>query len=117
MSRRAVAKIVQAFDRLHQRNEKISKALRGEGITSVGLDSSTEDAAASSEPIPSLDEGVKALNAELQSQNKSLSAQNLELHKNHHTMSLKVHLFFEIFWILKFFSKFEKFENFFSKIL
>ena len=30
VSTRAVAKIIQAFDRLQQRNEKISKALNGE---------------------------------------------------------------------------------------
>ncbi|XP_018027488.1 E3 ubiquitin-protein ligase Bre1-like [Hyalella azteca] len=88
VSRRAVAKIVQAFDRLHQRNEKITRALKGEGISSGGLDSSTEDV--SMGPIPSLDEGVKALNVELQTQNKKISAQNLDLHKKHHVMSLKV---------------------------
>ncbi|KAF2360863.1 Zinc finger RING-type [Trinorchestia longiramus] len=88
VSRRAVAKIVQAFDRLHQRNEKITRALKGEGIASGSLDSSAEDVSAG--PLPSLDEGVKALNAELQSQNKKISAQNLELHKKHHVMSLKV---------------------------
>lgn len=30
VSKRAVAKIIQAFDRLQQRNEKVSKALKGE---------------------------------------------------------------------------------------
>uniref|UniRef100_A0A2P2I871 E3 ubiquitin protein ligase n=1 Tax=Hirondellea gigas TaxID=1518452 RepID=A0A2P2I871_9CRUS len=87
VSRRAVAKIVQVFDRLHQRNEKISRALKGQGISSVGLDTSTDDSAG---PIPSLEESVKALNAELQQQNKKISAQNLDLHKKHHMMSLKV---------------------------
>lgn len=32
VSKRAVAKIVQAFDRLHQRNEKVARALKGEGL-------------------------------------------------------------------------------------
>lgn len=32
VSKRAVAKIVQAFDRLHQRNEKVARALKGEAL-------------------------------------------------------------------------------------
>lgn len=104
MSRRAVAKIVQAFDRLHQRNEKITRALKGEAIATGSLDSSTEDASAG--PLPSLDEGVKALNVELQSQNKKISAQNLDLHKRHHVMSLKVSLY-SPYASFRYFSPFE----------
>ncbi|KAL7643958.1 UNVERIFIED_CONTAM: hypothetical protein RMT77_005970 [Armadillidium vulgare] len=73
VSRRAVAKIIQAFDRLHQRNEKVTKSLKGEGL----------------EEAPSLEESVKEMNEELQKENKSLHAQNLSLHEKQHLMSLK----------------------------
>lgn len=76
VSKRAVAKIVQVFDRLHQRNEKVARALKGEGLEG--------------EAPPSLEEGVRELNSELQQENKKLHAQNLSFHEKHHLMSLKV---------------------------
>ncbi|KAK7072088.1 E3 ubiquitin-protein ligase BRE1A [Halocaridina rubra] len=76
VSKRAVAKIVQAFDRLHQRNEKVARALKGEGLEG--------------EAPPSLEEGVRELNAELQQENKKLHAQNLSFHEEYHLKSLKV---------------------------
>merc|ERR1711874_171254 len=76
VSKRAVAKIVQAFDRLHQRNEKVSRALKGE--------------AQEGETPPELEESVRELNTELQQENKNLQSQNLSLHEKHHIMSLKV---------------------------
>ena len=76
VSRRAVAKIIQAFDRLHQRNEKVTYALKGEGLDG--------------EPPPPIDESVRELNLQLQMENKNLHAQNLSLHEKHHLMSLKV---------------------------
>lgn len=76
VSKRAVAKIVQAFDRLHQRNEKVSRALKGE--------------AQEGETLPDLEESVRELNTELQQENKNLQSQNLSLHEKHHVMSLKV---------------------------
>ncbi|XP_069987087.1 E3 ubiquitin-protein ligase Bre1 isoform X1 [Penaeus vannamei] len=76
VSKRAVAKIVQAFDRLHQRNEKVARALKGEGMEG--------------EAPPSLEEGVRELNGELQQENKNLQAQNLSFHERHHLMCLKV---------------------------
>lgn len=76
VSKRAVAKIVQAFDRLHQRNEKVSRALKGE--------------AQEGETLPDLEESVRELNTELQQENKNLQSQNLSLHEKHHIMSLKV---------------------------
>merc|ERR1712142_471698 len=76
VSKRAVAKIVQAFDRLHQRNEKVSRALKGE--------------AQEGETLPELEESVRELNTELQQENKNLQSQNLSLHEKHHIMSLKV---------------------------
>ncbi|XP_045610581.1 E3 ubiquitin-protein ligase Bre1 [Procambarus clarkii] len=76
VSKRAVAKIVQAFDRLHQRNEKVARALKGEGLEG--------------EPPPVLEESVRELNSELQTENKNLHAQNLSFHEKHHLMCLKV---------------------------
>lgn len=76
VSKRAVAKIVQAFDRLHQRNEKVSRALKGE--------------AQEGGTPPDLEESVKELNTELQLVNKNLQSQNLGFHEKHHIMSLKV---------------------------
>ncbi|XP_050714768.1 E3 ubiquitin-protein ligase Bre1-like isoform X3 [Eriocheir sinensis] len=76
VSKRAVAKIVQAFDRLHQRNEKVARALKGEALEG--------------EAPPPLDEGVRELNSELQAENKNLHAQNLSFHERHHLMCLKV---------------------------
>uniref|UniRef100_A0A0P4VVJ8 E3 ubiquitin protein ligase n=1 Tax=Scylla olivacea TaxID=85551 RepID=A0A0P4VVJ8_SCYOL len=76
VSKRAVAKIVQAFDRLHQRNEKVARALKGEGLEG--------------EAPPPLEEGVRELNQELQAENKNLHAQNLSFHERHHLMCLKV---------------------------
>ncbi|CAL4111468.1 unnamed protein product, partial [Meganyctiphanes norvegica] len=76
VSKRAVAKIVQAFDRLHQRNEKVSRALKGE--------------AQEGENPPELEESVRDLNTGLQQENKNLQSQNLTLHEKHHVMSLKV---------------------------
>ncbi|KAG7175432.1 E3 ubiquitin-protein ligase Bre1-like 1 [Homarus americanus] len=71
VSKRAVAKIVQAFDRLHQRNEKVARALKGEGLEA-------------------LEESVRELNNELQTENKNLHGQNLSFHEKHHLMCLKV---------------------------
>ncbi|XP_071545278.1 E3 ubiquitin-protein ligase Bre1 [Panulirus ornatus] len=76
VSKRAVAKIVQAFDRLHQRNEKVARALKGEGLEG--------------EAPPALEEGVRELNSELQAENKNLQSQNLSFHEKHHLMCLKV---------------------------
>ncbi|KAK4299783.1 hypothetical protein Pmani_027963 [Petrolisthes manimaculis] len=76
VSKRAVAKVVQAFDRLHQRNEKVARALKGEGMEA--------------EAPPPLEEGVRELNTELQTENKNLHTQNLSFHERHHIMCLKV---------------------------
>ena len=95
MSRRAVAKIVQTFDRLHQRNEKITRLISQDSLvdsasTSADDKSSAAKNKSSKEIVSSLDEGLKELNAELTAQNKKIASQNLELHKQHHIMSLKV---------------------------
>ncbi|KAK0158885.1 hypothetical protein PV328_009825 [Microctonus aethiopoides] len=70
VSKRAVSKVVQAFDRLSQRNEKITLALKDEA--------------------PNIDEDVKKANAEIQAENRNLQAINIQLHEKYHTMSLKM---------------------------
>ncbi|XP_050314367.1 E3 ubiquitin-protein ligase Bre1 isoform X2 [Anthonomus grandis grandis] len=74
VSRRAVAKVIQAFDRLMQRNEKITLALKGE----------LEGHA------PSVDEAIRQTNIELQAENRNLQALHTSLHEKYHTNSLKV---------------------------
>ncbi|EZA52659.1 E3 ubiquitin-protein ligase Bre1 isoform X1 [Ooceraea biroi] len=75
VSKRAVSKVVQAFDRLSQRNEKISLALKGEF---------------NGEEAPNIDEVVRRANAEIQMENRSLESTNIELREKYHTMSLKM---------------------------
>lgn len=75
VSTRAVAKVLQAFDRIVQRNHKIMLALKGDP-------SSEED-------IPSLDEAVRQANVELQNENKNLHLLVTGLHEKHHQMNLK----------------------------
>ncbi|KAK9512946.1 hypothetical protein O3M35_001249 [Rhynocoris fuscipes] len=76
VSKRAVAKVIQAFDRLMQRNEKITLALKGE------LDSGEE--------APVMDEVIRQANIEIQAENRNLQALNTSLHKKYHTISLKM---------------------------
>ncbi|KAI5731051.1 hypothetical protein M8J77_003902 [Diaphorina citri] len=78
VSKRAVAKIIQAFDRLVQRNEKITMILKGELNNSNG------------DPIPSLDEAVREANIEIQTENRNLTEQNTKLHAKYHSISLKI---------------------------
>ncbi|KAK0086594.1 hypothetical protein PV325_002903 [Microctonus aethiopoides] len=75
VSKRAVSKVVQAFDRLSQRNEKITLALKGEH---------------NGDEAPNIDEDVKKANAEIQAENRNLQAINIQLHEKYHTMSLKM---------------------------
>ncbi|BES97273.1 RING [Nesidiocoris tenuis] len=76
VSKRAVAKVIQAFDRLMQRNEKITLALKGE------LESGEE--------APVMDEVIRQANIEIQAENRNLQALNTSLHKKYHTISLKM---------------------------
>ncbi|XP_013145969.1 PREDICTED: E3 ubiquitin-protein ligase BRE1B [Papilio polytes] len=76
VSKRAVAKVLQAFDRLQQRNDKIWRAIKGEG----------EEGA----PAPSLDEVVRATNEEVTVENRRLQAICTSLQENHHAMTLRV---------------------------
>ncbi|XP_063973594.1 E3 ubiquitin-protein ligase Bre1 isoform X1 [Diachasmimorpha longicaudata] len=75
VSKRAVSKVVQAFDRLSQRNEKITLALKGEY---------------EGEEAPNIDEVVRKANNEIQTENRNLQAINIQLHEKYHTMSLKM---------------------------
>ncbi|XP_066601634.1 E3 ubiquitin-protein ligase Bre1 isoform X2 [Prorops nasuta] len=75
VSKRAVSKVVQAFDRLSQRNEKITLALKGEF---------------DGEEAPNIDEVVKRANSEIQMENRNLQAINIQLHEKYHTISLKM---------------------------
>ncbi|KPJ06280.1 E3 ubiquitin-protein ligase Bre1 [Papilio machaon] len=76
VSKRAVAKVLQAFDRLQQRNDKIWRAIKGEG----------EEGA----PAPSLDEVVRATNEEVTAENRRLQGICTTLQENHHAMTLRV---------------------------
>ncbi|XP_026282370.1 E3 ubiquitin-protein ligase Bre1 [Frankliniella occidentalis] len=75
VSKRAVAKVIQAFDRLGQRNEKITLALKGE------LDG---------DEAPNMDETIRQANIEVQAENRNLQALNTSLHEKYHTISLKL---------------------------
>lgn len=75
VSRRAVAKVIQAFDRLMQRNEKITLALKGE---------------LEGQDAPSVDEAIRQTNIQLQGENRNLQALHTTLHEKYHTLSLKI---------------------------
>lgn len=81
VSKRAVAKIVQVFDRLMQRNEKITKAIKGEAIGDEG-NGQVE--------APPLDETLRHAHIEILAENKNLQMQNTTLHEKYHTISLKM---------------------------
>nr|CAD7447157.1 unnamed protein product [Timema bartmani] len=86
VSKRAVAKVIQAFDRLMQRNEKITLALKGEldGGYWTLLPSCDQYEA------PNLDETIRQTNIEVQAENRNLQALNTTLHEKYHTISLKM---------------------------
>nr|XP_021206386.1 E3 ubiquitin-protein ligase Bre1 isoform X2 [Bombyx mori] len=75
VSKRAVAKVLQAFDRLQQRNDKIWRAIKGDG-----------DGGAA----PSLDATVRAANEEVTAENRRLQGLCTALHEAHHAMTLRV---------------------------
>ncbi|KAK6625311.1 E3 ubiquitin-protein ligase bre1 [Polyplax serrata] len=88
VSKRAVAKVIQAFDRLMQRNEKITLALKGE------LDGGHLWNLLQSCPVeyekPNMDETIRQANIDLQAENRNLHTLNTSLHEKYHTMSLKM---------------------------
>lgn len=88
VSKRAVAKVIQAFDRLMQRNEKITLALKGEldgGHLWNLLQSCPEEY-----EKPNMDETIRQANIDLQAENRNLHTLNTSLHEKYHTMSLKM---------------------------
>lgn len=75
VSKRAVAKVIQAFDRLTQRNEKITLALKGE---------------LEGQDAPSVDDVIREANVQLQGENRNLQALHTSLHEKYHSSSLKM---------------------------
>lgn len=76
VSKRAVAKVVQVIDRLMQRNEKFSMALRSSNDGSMTL--------------PEIDETLRQSQIEIMEENKNLQSLNTSLHEKYHTISLKM---------------------------
>ncbi|KAK4018412.1 E3 ubiquitin-protein ligase Bre1-like isoform X2 [Daphnia magna] len=75
VSQRAVAKLIRAFDRLLQRNEKVTQALKGESDNSE---------------VANLEEAIKQVNTEIQAENSNLHVLNTSLHEKNHAISLKL---------------------------
>ncbi|XP_058986365.1 E3 ubiquitin-protein ligase Bre1-like [Musca domestica] len=98
VSKRAVAKIVQVIDRVMQRNEKITMALKGEpqppasaagaAAESAGEESQTDPA--TNNALPNIEETLKQHHIEIMTENRSLQNLNTSLHEKFHTMSLKM---------------------------
>merc|ERR1711936_1013747 len=115
VSQRAVAKIIQVFDHMIQRNDKLFRAIHSEKGQTNETDAASSTAASathegkdnniendvnkeetdpSAKPvanhnIPSLDQQVKELNQQLQNENKALHHLNTSLHEKNHFLSLK----------------------------
>ena len=94
VSQRAVGKIIQVFDHLLQRNEKISKAIRGEKETEatdndVAQEADSQTGEDKDQNVASLDEAVKELNAKLTEENQKLHQVNTSLHEQNHFLQLK----------------------------
>lgn len=96
VSKRAVAKIVQVIDRIMQRNEKITMALKGE-IPATSASSATSETGDESQTdlntannIPNIDETLKQTHIEIMTENRNLQKLNTSLHEKFHTMSLKM---------------------------
>lgn len=71
ISKRAVGKIIQVFDRLMQRNDKILQSLRGEDIEAGSIETSLRE---------QIEEVIK--------ENHNLQEKNMELHSKNHTIAL-----------------------------
>merc|ERR1711936_359126 len=115
VSQRAVAKIIQVFDHMIQRNDKLFRAIHSEkGQTdetnaasstaasaahegkdsNIENDVNKEETDPSAKPVanhnvPPLDQQVKELNQQLQNENKNLHRLNTSLHEKNHFLSLK----------------------------
>ncbi|CAD7083519.1 unnamed protein product [Hermetia illucens] len=88
VSKRAVAKIVQVIDRLMQRNEKITRALKG---PAASVNEGSESGATENDvEIPPIDETLRQSQIEIMAENRNLQNLNTSLHEKFHTMSLKM---------------------------
>ncbi|XP_077511048.1 E3 ubiquitin-protein ligase Bre1 isoform X2 [Amblyomma americanum] len=86
VSTRAVAKLLQAFDRLVQRNHRVMLAVQG----GQGDDTNSDgEPAVDTGPPPDLDEAVRQANGELQTENKKLHEVITALHEKNHMLTLK----------------------------
>ncbi|XP_011186865.1 E3 ubiquitin-protein ligase Bre1 [Zeugodacus cucurbitae] len=96
VSKRAVAKIVQVIDRIMQRNEKITLALKeGNGVGSGGNANANAEGEDGSDNItnnilPNIDETLKQTHIEIMTENRNLQSLNTSLHEKYHTISLKM---------------------------
>jgi E3 ubiquitin-protein ligase BRE1 len=70
ISKRAVGKIIQVFDRLMQRNDKILLLGKGEGETE------------------NIDAALREQIEEIMKENRNLQEKNMELHSKNHTITL-----------------------------
>jgi E3 ubiquitin-protein ligase BRE1 len=82
VSKRAVGKIIQVFDRLMQRNQKITHLLKGESLDE-------EDGPADATP-PTIDETLRKTTTDLMEENRNLQQQNIQLHEKYHNINLKM---------------------------
>lgn len=71
ISKRAVGKIIQVFDRLMQRNDKVLQFVRGEDKETADIDASFRE---------QIEEIIK--------ENRNLQEKNMELHSKNHTITL-----------------------------
>jgi len=118
VSQRAVGKIIQVFDHVIQRNERLSKVIRGEASNETPngdvvdktdaadkmeeesddkndneKEGSKDSSAVVNEnklsPVSSLDDEVKDWNEQLVKENKNLHLLNTSVHERNHFLSLK----------------------------
>jgi E3 ubiquitin-protein ligase BRE1 len=71
ISKRAVGKIIQVFDRLMQRNDKVLQFVRGEEKETANVDASLRE---------QIEEVIR--------ENRNLQEKNMELHSKNHTITL-----------------------------
>ncbi|MFH4974275.1 hypothetical protein AB6A40_000984 [Gnathostoma spinigerum] len=91
-SRRAIAKLVQVFDHLTQRNEKIASMIASCPVSDEPVN---DDGASTSEEVnnalkPSLNSDIAQLNAILSEKNSSLQKMITKLQSENHRLSTKV---------------------------
>ncbi|XP_022918335.1 E3 ubiquitin-protein ligase Bre1 [Onthophagus taurus] len=75
VSKRAVGKLIQAFDRLMQRNEKLTLVLKGE------LDG---------QEAPCVEDAIRQTNIQLEGENRKLQNLHTAMHEKYHTANLKM---------------------------